>query len=79
MPLTCGYASPAGPIDDQTFERIASLICSGPTQALMERPLDGVYLDLHGAALTTSFADADGELLRRVRHVVGEVTGDLQP
>ena len=34
--------------------------------------MDGVYLDLHGAALSESFPDAEGELLRRVRAIVGE-------
>ena len=36
-----------------------------------EAPIDGVYLDLHGAAVVDSFPDAEGELLRRVRAVVG--------
>ena len=34
--------------------------------------MDGAYLDLHGAALSESFPDAEGELLRRVRAIVGE-------
>ena len=36
-------------------------------------PLDGVYLDLHGAAVVDSFPDAEGELLRRVRAIVGDL------
>jgi microcystin degradation protein MlrC len=39
--------------------------------ALDEAPLDGVYLDLHGAAMVDSFPDAEGELLRRVRAIIG--------
>ena len=35
--------------------------------ALDVAPFDGVYLDLHGAAMVESFPDAEGELLRRVR------------
>ena len=44
-------------------------------------PLDGVYLDLHGAAMAASFPDAEGELLRRVRAVLGgvPVTVSLDP
>ena len=34
-------------------------------------PLDGIYLELHGAMVAVGFDDAEGELLRRVRAVVG--------
>ncbi len=70
LPLAWCIANPAGPVQDQAFELIAALICSGLARAA---PLDGVYLDLHGAALADSFPDAEGELLRRVRAIVGEV------
>ena len=32
-----------------------------------------MYLDLHGAAVVDSFPDAEGELLRRVRAIVGDL------
>jgi microcystin degradation protein MlrC len=70
-PLAWCFANPAGPIEDAAFERIAARICAGLSMALDEAPLDGVYLDLHGAALVDSFPDAEGELLRRVRAIVG--------
>ncbi len=34
-------------------------------------PVDGVYLDLHGAMVTEHLDDGEGELLARVRKVVG--------
>src|SRR3546814_11453936 len=34
-------------------------------------PVDAVYLDLHGAMVTETYEDAEGELLRRIRAVVG--------
>ena len=71
VPLTWCFASPAGPIHDEAFERIAAMICADLSVALDDAPLDGVYLDLHGAALAESFPDAEGELLRRVRAIVG--------
>jgi microcystin degradation protein MlrC len=71
VPLAWGFANPAGPVQDEAFERIAALICAGLSRALDEAPLDGVYLDLHGAAVVDSFPDAEGELLRRVRAIVG--------
>ena len=63
---------PPARVQDEAFERIAALICAALSRALDEAPLDGVYLDLHGAAVVESFPDAEGELLRRVRAVVGE-------
>jgi microcystin degradation protein MlrC len=71
VPLTWCFASPAGPIHDEAFERIAAMICSDLSMALDDGPLDGIYLDLHGAALVESFPDAEGELLRRVRAITG--------
>jgi microcystin degradation protein MlrC len=71
VPLAWGFANPAGPVQDEAFERIAALICALLSMAMDEGPLDGVYLDLHGAAMVESFPDAEGELLRRVRAVVG--------
>ena len=71
IPLAWGFAPPAGPVQDEAFERIAALNCALLSVALDEGPLDGVYLDLHGAALVDSFPDAEGELLRRFRAIVG--------
>ncbi|HEY5301336.1 MAG TPA: M81 family metallopeptidase [Acetobacteraceae bacterium] len=73
IPLSWGFASPAGPIQDEAFERIAAMIGARLSAALDVAPLDGVYLDLHGAALADSFPDAEGELLRRVRAIVGDI------
>jgi microcystin degradation protein MlrC len=81
VPLAWTLANPAGPVQDEAFERISALICAQLSRALDDAPLDGVYLDLHGAAVVDSFPDAEGELLRRVRAIVGElpVTISLDP
>jgi microcystin degradation protein MlrC len=71
VPLAWGFANPAGPVQDEAFERIAALNCALLSMALDDGPLDGVYLDLHGAAMVDSFPDAEGELLRRVRAIIG--------
>ena len=52
-------ASPSGPVTEDAFERISALILHG-LQAAM--PLDGVYLDLHGAMVTEHLDDGEGEL-----------------
>jgi microcystin degradation protein MlrC len=81
VPLSWCLANPAGPVQDEAFERIAALLCAQLSRALAAAPLDGVYLDLHGAAVVDSFPDAEGELLRRVRAIAGElpVTISLDP
>jgi microcystin degradation protein MlrC len=72
VPLAWAFANPAGPVEDEAFERLSAQICARLSDALDAGPLDGVYLDLHGAAVVDSFPDAEGELLRRVRAIVGE-------
>src|SRR6476620_1753743 len=34
VPLAWGFANPAGPVQDEAFERIAALICAGLSNAL---------------------------------------------
>lgn len=70
-PLAWGFANPAGPVTAEAFERIAALLVAALSDALEQGPLDGVYLDLHGAMVAVGFDDAEGEVLRRVRAVVG--------
>ncbi len=61
-------ASPSAHVTADAFERIGEGIVSGLRQA---SPLDGVYLDLHGAMVVDTYDDGEGELLRRVREAVG--------
>lgn len=70
-PLAWAFANPAGPVTAEAYERITALIVAALSDALEAGPVDGVYLDLHGAQVAVGFDDAEGELLRRVRAVVG--------
>ncbi len=70
-PLSWGFANPAGPVSAEAFERLAALIFADLQAALAEGPLDGLYLDLHGAMVAEHFPDAEGELLRRARAILG--------
>jgi microcystin degradation protein MlrC len=79
VPLLWCFANPAGPVTREAFERISAGICAALSDAL---PVDGVFLDLHGAMVSDDFPDAEGELMRRVRAIVGPdlpVTGTLDP
>jgi microcystin degradation protein MlrC len=82
VPLAWCFANPAGPVTEEAFERVAGCLIGDLAAALDAGPLDGVYLDLHGAMMAEHFPDAEGELLRRVRAVVGldvPITASLDP
>lgn len=68
VPLLWCIGLPSGPVEDDAFEDIAGDICSRFRAALSDG-LDGLYLDLHGAMVTPSFPDAEGELLARLRRI----------
>ncbi len=70
-PLGWGFANPAGPVTAEAFERITARMVAALSDALEAGPIDGVYLELHGAMVAVGFDDAEGEVLRRVRAVVG--------
>ena len=63
-----GAASPSAHVTTDAFERIVGELVRQLKQQL---PVDGVYLDLHGAMVTEAHDDGEGEILRRVRAVVG--------
>ncbi|WP_376090070.1 M81 family metallopeptidase [Roseomonas sp. CCTCC AB2023176] len=82
VPLAWAFANPAGPVTAEAFERIAAWLIADLTAALDAGPLDAVYLDLHGAMVAEHFPDGEGEILRRVRAVVGPdlpVVASLDP
>ena len=66
--LAWGAASPSAQVTRDAYERIAGEMLRRLADAM---PVDGVYLDLHGAMVTEHLDDGEGELLRRVRDVVG--------
>jgi microcystin degradation protein MlrC len=61
-------AWPSGPVETQAFELIADRIC-----ASVAKGCDGILLDLHGAMVTESLEDGEGELLRRIRAIAPRV------
>lgn len=68
VPLFFTRLMPMGAITPEATDFIFDHI----TQALRDHgPWDAVLLPLHGAAVSASHPDADGELVRRVRAVVG--------
>ena len=57
-------ANPSGRVQDSAFEQMAGSIVDA-----VKKGCDLILLDLHGAMVTQSLDDAEGELLRRVRAV----------
>lgn len=60
-----GEASPSGTVPDATYEAIVAPILD----AVRQGGWDGILLDLHGAMVTASHEDGEGELLRRIREI----------
>ncbi len=70
IPSVWAGASPSSYVTEHAFEKIADRILQDISQAL-QIGLDGIYLDLHGAAVAEHADDSEGELLQRIRALVG--------
>jgi microcystin degradation protein MlrC len=64
VPLLWANACPSGPVTEDAFERLSAMLLDDLAAA---RPLDALFLDLHGAMVAEHLDDGEGELLRRVR------------
>ncbi len=60
-------AGPGGRVTDDAFDQI----CAPLMQAADKGGWDGILLMLHGAMVTASHDDGEGEILRRLRRIVG--------
>src|SRR5690348_13207137 len=61
-------ANPSGTVTDDAFEQIGGMMLKA---ARDQGPIDGVLLHLHGAMVVESYEDGEGELLARLRHILG--------
>jgi microcystin degradation protein MlrC len=68
VPLLWTSGGAGGTVTADAYERIAAEMVGRLAEAM---PLDAVYLDLHGAMVSEPFEDGEGELLRRLRAIVG--------
>ena len=69
VPTIACAASPCAHVTKDAYERIAKVLIDGIAAA---GPLDAVYLDLHGAMVAEHLDDGEGEILARVREVIGK-------
>lgn len=70
-PLIVAHAMPSGALTPDCFDYIADRMTTLLNEAL---PVDGVLLGLHGATVAQNHPDADGEIISRVRALVGPDT-----
>ncbi|HUN51755.1 MAG TPA: M81 family metallopeptidase, partial [Candidatus Sulfotelmatobacter sp.] len=68
-PIVWAAAVPSAHVTEEAYERIAGMIVAG-VSALKDE-IDAIYLDLHGAMVSEHLEDGEGELLARLRRVVG--------
>ena len=64
LPIAAG-ASPSGPVENAAYQHITDAIC----EAAAKGGFDGIMLDLHGAMVTETLEDGEGQFLKRLRAV----------
>ena len=64
LPIAAG-APPSSPVEDAAYAEITDRICA----AVAEGGFDGIMLDLHGAMVTQSLEDGEGQFLERLRAI----------
>ncbi|MBP0593328.1 M81 family metallopeptidase [Paraburkholderia sp. LEh10] len=68
IPVIWAGASASAHVTEDAYERIAGEIVA----AVRAGGFDAIYLDLHGAMVAEHIDDGEGELLARVREIVGD-------
>jgi len=61
-------AHPSGTVSDEAFDAVSNAICAAVSEGS-----DVLLLELHGAMVTESHTDAEGELLRRIREIAPDL------
>jgi microcystin degradation protein MlrC len=69
VPLCWCSAPPSSYVERDAYEKVAGWILDDLAAG---GPFDGIYLDLHGAMVAEHHEDGEGELLRRIRALVGD-------
>jgi microcystin degradation protein MlrC len=69
FPALRGHALPGGIVTKEAYE---SLMGKMLTKLEANLPYDGVFFDIHGAMSVIGIDDPEGDLIQRVREVVGE-------
>jgi microcystin degradation protein MlrC len=68
---SCSFAEPSGAVSREAYEQLRNEILDQLRAAI---PVDGVLLGLHGAMVAFGYDDCEGDLIARVREMVGPET-----
>jgi microcystin degradation protein MlrC len=69
VPILQAFAQPSGAISSEAYNTMKTELLERLAQ---EMPVDGVFLDLHGAGVIDGCADLEADLAEAVRRLVGE-------
>lgn len=69
VPVLVARALPGGVVDVVAYEKWKSEILAGLAEA---GPLEGLFFDIHGAMTVEGYDDAEGDLIKAIRLVIGE-------
>lgn len=69
IPIMVAFTQPSGVINLDAYLSLKDEILLGVQAAL---PLDGIFLDLHGAGVVDTLPDMEGDLVSAIRALVGE-------
>ncbi|EKD89095.1 MAG: hypothetical protein ACD_34C00199G0004, partial [uncultured bacterium] len=70
VPLVWCGSEPSAPVSLLDFQTLLDLLLNSIEENL---PLDGLFLDLHGAMVYGNLNDGETEILRQVRKTVGQI------
>lgn len=68
VPALVARATPGGAVTRETYEKFVNVILDSLRANL---PLDGLVYDIHGAMSVVGLDDPEGDMLKRIREVIG--------
>ena len=68
IPAVVGYALPGGAVTRAAYESLVGKMLDSLKRNV---PYDGLYFDIHGAMSVVGLDDPEGDMLKRIRTVVG--------
>lgn len=72
IPLIHARALPGGIVSQEFFEEWFKELMDSLKKAMAGKPIDGVFLDIHGAMSVEGMMDAEGEIAKEIRRIVGD-------
>nr|WP_040312944.1 M81 family metallopeptidase [Gleimia coleocanis] len=71
LPVLHARALPGGVIHRPVFDAWVAEILEGVKALHAEKPLDGLFFDVHGAMSVEGLLDAEGDLITAIREIIG--------